>query len=148
VSADLQSRDELVAAVSTVLHSLSPEDLRLRFGNAGGIDWLLGALQTDEAHHAYVARDGDVPVGVVDLAPDGDALEFGVAVAPSYRQRGIAHALVREMIDREVDERHAPQRFIALCLPENRIVAAMLRSAGFSLTGRWSEYLRFELETG
>jgi ribosomal protein S18 acetylase RimI-like enzyme len=145
VPTDQPSRDDLVEDVATVLHSLSPEDLRLRFGRgAGGDNWLLDDLRTHRAHRAYVARDGAVPIAVLDTVDEKAGTEFGLIVSPGYRRRGVAKKLLGEMFERAKQEHGTPQRFLGLCLPENRAAAAMLRAAGFAPAGRYSEYLRFE----
>jgi RimJ/RimL family protein N-acetyltransferase len=141
VSTQLRRREKLVAAVSSVLETLSPSDLRLRFGGAGaGSAWLLDALREDRDHRAYVARDGRRPVGVLDTARGSDAIEIGLAVAPSHRRRGIARRMLQRVLAR-ADGEALP--FVALCLPENRAVIALLRGVGFALDGPEAEYLRF-----
>lgn len=138
-----QLREPLVDDVAAVLRTLSAEDLRLRFGAGGGAAWLLDALRSDRAHRAYVARDDDVPVAVLDTVCERNEIEFGLVVAPSHRRRGIAREMVLAML-RGAARDHPEVRFVAACLPENRGAHALLRQLGFARNGYEAEYLRFE----
>ncbi|HEY4439364.1 MAG TPA: GNAT family N-acetyltransferase [Candidatus Elarobacter sp.] len=137
--AEIRRREKLFAAVVAVFATLTPEDLRLRFGGGFGAEWLLNDLRANERHRAFVARDGTVPVAVVDVARGDLEIEIGVAVAPSHRRLGIAH----RMVGRAMAEQDGSLPIVGYCLPENFAAAALLRRSGFSCTGRDTGYLRF-----
>ncbi|ADB30288.1 GCN5-related N-acetyltransferase [Kribbella flavida DSM 17836] len=80
-----------------------------------------------------LVRDGDEPIGFVDLEIlDGEA-EIMYYLAPAYRGRGLGHAALALLVD--LAREHGAASVHAEVEPANEACAKVLRAAGFTDLG-------------
>jgi GNAT superfamily N-acetyltransferase len=87
----------------TWLREQSQETLNIYFGTAVSSTYINhvvdGIVSNPEEHYFLVARQGNTWVGVIHMARISEHdMEFGVMVAESYRNQGIADLLMNEAI--------------------------------------------------
>jgi GNAT superfamily N-acetyltransferase len=119
--------------------SLTPDDLRMRFGGP----------QSEASVHAYVSRvdftrdavfavfDHDLEVVGMTHVGMGDEAEFGVSVRPSHRGRGIGTALFGRA--EEHARNHHIRTFYVHTLTENRPMLAIARKRKMRIITEASE---------
>jgi GNAT superfamily N-acetyltransferase len=75
---------------------------------------------------AFLAMDGGLPVGLLNLAPsETGEVEIALLVADAWQRRGIARALLEHAF---ADPRWARRNLYATVRPENTAVLTLLRS--------------------
>lgn len=108
----------------------------------GSVAHTRDAVAADPASTRWGTRlfvSGDEPVTLVGWGgfkgpPHDGAVEIGYAVAPGWRDRGVAGAAVREML-REAWADPAVQAVVAHTLAEPNASVRVLEKAGFARTG-------------
>jgi RimJ/RimL family protein N-acetyltransferase len=109
-------------------------------------EWLARKLANPDCA-IWIAQVDDHPVGQVrlDRAGSGDVAEVDIAVAPGFRGRGYAAAMLR-LVTEEAPRRLPIRRLLARVKPGNEASALSFRRAGFTeLSPAEDGVLRFEL---
>lgn len=124
-----------VARLQYAFENADMETLRRRF--------FTGAPPSDRAHLEYLANvdyehrlallaldeEGNgVGIGRYEATEPGDA-EVAIVVAPDWRRRGVGSAILLALEPAAVE--HGITRFVALYLPDNKPVEALLMGIGY-----------------
>ncbi|MGE2715916.1 GNAT family N-acetyltransferase [Mycolicibacterium litorale] len=143
---------EVVLLPATVEHLTALREDRGAFGELLGtavpdgwpefpeaIDFTIDRL-TEHPHqagwwmHFFLADGGALLVGSGGFAgpPSGGAVEFGYEIAPEYRNRGLATAAARAMIDKALSTSNAVATMVAHTLARENPSTGVLRRLGFT----------------
>ena len=120
--------------------ALSPEDLRLRFGQTMKPETVAAYLDSVEARRApifgTVNQNLDV-VAVGQFADTTDGLEVGLSVLSRYRRRGLATALLERAAS--YARAHSMASLVMHCLADNAPMLALARHFGMAIERVGSE---------
>jgi RimJ/RimL family protein N-acetyltransferase len=146
---------EVVVLPATVEHLTALRDDRSAFGELIGADVPAGwpefpesveftlakltehPYQADWWMHFFLAEGGAKLVGSGGFAgpPRSGVVEIGYEIAPEYRDRGLATAAARAMIDKATASSSRVTTVIAHTLPRQSPSTSVLRRLGFDHVG-------------
>jgi len=117
--------------IDAFLSSLSQRDRFDRFcsSSTASVAWLLGDLARPD-HSAIIARSEADVVGLLDYVTFASSAEFGVVVDARLRRRGIARAMLAQLLT----SLPASYEVLADCRRDNIAAIGFLRAGGFSVT--------------
>jgi RimJ/RimL family protein N-acetyltransferase len=118
-------------AASAFVRSWTSDERYARFWSPGesAAAWLIDRLAS-ASHRAFIAREGDEYVGLLDCVVTPNEIDFGVFVRGERRRRTIGTRLVRTLIALGASER----RIVAQCRIDNAAAVALLRACRFAST--------------
>ncbi|MFS0898307.1 GNAT family N-acetyltransferase [Mycolicibacterium litorale] len=143
---------EVVLLPATVEHLTALREDRAAFGELLGaavpdgwpefpesIDFTIDRLtehpyQAGWWMHFFLADEGALLVGSGGFAgpPSGGVVELGYEIAPEFRNRGLATAAARAMIDKAVSTSNAVTTVVAHTLAQENPSTGVLRRLGFA----------------
>jgi GNAT superfamily N-acetyltransferase len=132
-------RDGDTETVAAVFAALGPASRARRFGGAKprlAAAELALLARVDAEHHALVAYEGNVPVGLAQLVRRGGSAEVAFAVVDGEQRRGIGSLLAGLLAD---DARAAGiVELTATIRGDNPRAVSLLRRCGQLLPAAWS----------
>ncbi len=97
----------------------------------------------DGSRSYYIARDGDTPVGTINIdVIDDQPYIYGFVVTPEQRGRGYGRQILSRLLDQIVGERPGPV-FLEV-ETENQVALGLYTSFGFAITQTY-DYSRVEV---
>ena len=120
--------------------ALEGEDVRLRFGQQPGADWIKKYVEgiDFDRDEVFGAFESELELaGVAHLAMDGDSAELGVSVLPGHRGKGIGKALFKRAAGRARNQ--SIKMLFTHCLAENGTMMHIARASGMEIVRDASE---------
>jgi RimJ/RimL family protein N-acetyltransferase len=93
----------------------------------------------------YVVERHGVPIGTVHFDLEGDSAEISMTVAPAFRGRGLASAIVSRAIEEVMTECPSVHNIVAQIKPENARSIRCFERAGFEHVGSEDDLLNYRL---